>query len=718
MASEKLRKLRLRRARRINEPPNATETSSPPDEQEALALRSIAAEADDLKAIKKALEDAASVGAPLWLSYLFLLFYIAIAVAGVTHADLLLESPVELPFLNIKLPLIAFFVLSPILFVVVHAYVMAHFALLSDKTKRFHTRLRETIRDEHQNAHNTREGLRRQLPINIFVQFLAGPTDIREGLFSILLWAVAWISLVAGPVLVLLLLQAQFLPFHDSRVTWVHRGALIFDLVVIWWLWMKIISGRSMRDAGEQMAAGRWTRFWDGFLRWSRNIVVWPLTIGIFLLSVLVSTFPGEWREWPYTIAAPIEPAATWVTQAIFGKVDPLNKNKNEQITRSWPVNTLRLKEFDLYEALKVDDPKKLDLKPHTYLLHDRRLEQADLRSARLGKADLRNAHLEGAWLDKAQLQGASLLGAELQGATLQFAQLQDVSLRGVQFQGARLDYASLQGASLRGAELQGASLLGAQLQGASLLGAQLQGASLNEAQLQGASLRGAQLQGASLRGAIMMATDLTGAFLWRSAELPLPSASATRDLRWGAETTSDDEGNESWTHAQYARLRNRIKEVIPDSERQTEALERIKALDCARASLAPCSSKAKPPEPLASELQEANAGLQVYEKALAETLRDLVCGGNRNAGYILRGVATNERLLAADHEAFSLIGEVIEGKKCPVSDIVTEADKTMLLKIKEALAKSAAKEAAQQQPAPALSGRRPPSPGGKKKPQ
>ena len=70
MASEKLRKLRLSRTRRFTEP-----------------LPPIAAEANDLKAIKKAVEDAASVGAPLWLSYLFLLFYIAIAASGVKPAS-------------------------------------------------------------------------------------------------------------------------------------------------------------------------------------------------------------------------------------------------------------------------------------------------------------------------------------------------------------------------------------------------------------------------------------------------------------------------------------------------------------------------------------------------------------------------------------------------------------------------------------------------------
>ena len=51
-----------------------------------------AANADDLEAIKKAVDDAASVGGGLWLSYLFVLFYLAVAAGAVTHEDLFFEN--------------------------------------------------------------------------------------------------------------------------------------------------------------------------------------------------------------------------------------------------------------------------------------------------------------------------------------------------------------------------------------------------------------------------------------------------------------------------------------------------------------------------------------------------------------------------------------------------------------------------------------------------
>jgi hypothetical protein len=141
------------------------------------AAEKFAEQARDLDAVRRSVEEAAAVSAGLWLSYLFTLLYIAIAVGAVTHKDLLLKNPVKLPFLGVELPLVAFFFLAPILFIISHAYTLLHFIMLAAKVGRFEEELKQQLPD----APDTREGLRRQLPSNIFVQFLAGPSDIRNG---------------------------------------------------------------------------------------------------------------------------------------------------------------------------------------------------------------------------------------------------------------------------------------------------------------------------------------------------------------------------------------------------------------------------------------------------------------------------------------------------------------------------------------------------------
>jgi hypothetical protein len=106
---------------------------------------------------------------------------------------------------------------------------------------------------------------------------------------------------------------------------------------------------------------------------------------------------------------------------------------------KSYFANTLILPELNLYEALKIDDPKKVEWKEHLIDLYDRDLTQAVLSSAILTKADLRYA----------QLQGASLTGAYLHGASLDEAQLQGALLGGAQLQGASLDGTGLWRAQL-----------------------------------------------------------------------------------------------------------------------------------------------------------------------------------------------------------------------------------------------------------------------------
>ena len=167
-----------------------------------------AAGAKDLGALRNAVVDAASIGVGLWISYLFVLFYFAIAAGAVTHRDLLFENPVKLPFLNIELPLKAFFILGPLVFLVVHAYVLLHFVLFTGKISTFHLELQAQVSGD-----DARARLRRQLPSNIFVQSLAGPREVRTGAVGFPLRRILDISLVAGPMV---LFQLQFLAYHSE----------------------------------------------------------------------------------------------------------------------------------------------------------------------------------------------------------------------------------------------------------------------------------------------------------------------------------------------------------------------------------------------------------------------------------------------------------------------------------------------------------------------
>src|SRR3984957_7154484 len=234
-------------------------------------LPPITADADDLEAIRKAVDDAASVGGALWLSYLFVLFYLAVATGAVTHTDLFFENPVKLPFLNIELPLLAFFFLAPVLFIIMHAYALVHLVMLTKKAKRFH--------HKNDGKNERAENLRWQLPSNIFIQFLAGPADIRSGHFGMALRAIAWITLVIAPILLLLMMQIQFLPFHSSFITWTHRVILFADLCLLWWLWRKILWDDVHADRTRRPS-----------LAWT--VVCLALSLCVVLFSWTAAAFP------------------------------------------------------------------------------------------------------------------------------------------------------------------------------------------------------------------------------------------------------------------------------------------------------------------------------------------------------------------------------------------------------------------------------------------
>ena len=672
---------------------HSSAAEEPSEPQENLTLPAIAAKADDLEEIKKAVEDAASVSGGLWLSYLFVLSYIAIAAGAVTHEDLLLVRPVKLPFLNVELPLLAFFALAPFAVLIIHAYALMHFIMLGKKASHFHNELRRQFPDSEtkpqksgavpDGAHKEiRDKLRRLLPSNIFVQILAGPPELRTDIFGSMLKLIAVTTLVVFPILLLLLLQIQFLPFHDVTITWAQRGTLFLDIVLLWLLRPPILADLSVDGAGRSL-------LFAGGLRGLGLGLAVVMSLLALWFSTVVATIPDEWPE---TALARLDRSqwrladvAVVSTHGLLfaGEVDETTRRRKSLFS-----NTLVLPGFNLYEALKIDDPKKLTWKEHLFDLRGRHLEGAVFTGANLAKADLSGAYLEDASFDTAQLQGASLSRARLQGSSLFWTQLQGASLTQAQLQGTSLMFTQLQGASLPEAQLQGTYLMGVQLAGASLDRAQLQGAflgtvtlcgaSLFRAQLQGAwlvssHLWGASLEGAQLQGAQLLsnfeAANMSKAFVWRAFGEPSSMAGIlASELTWGPQSLDESGQSVPWTQEKYRALREAVKTSVPPSDDREQGWRsrQIEILDCDKERYAPfpqevkegkdhlsdveqtpradeippdeisvdlasCDPKAEPPASVAKwrrEVEKAGVGNKTHIKDVAIVLGEVVCEG------------------------------------------------------------------------------------------
>jgi uncharacterized protein YjbI with pentapeptide repeats len=664
-----------------------------PDQPNPPPLPAFAAKAKDLDALRAAVIDAASVGAGLWFSYLFVLLYLLIATGGITHRDLLLENPIKLPFLSVELPLIGFFVLGPLLFLIVHAYVLLHFVLLADKVGVFHAELAAQVGDE-----DLRTRLRRQLPSNIFVQFLAGPHEVRTGFMGMLLRLIAQISLVIAPLAVLVFILFQFLPYHHEAIAWWQRIAVVIDLALLWTLWPAIARGETCSIA------------WRDFRRVPVALSA-VASAGMLLLVFTVATFPGEWLDKnPVSVRfIPHDPLGEGTSRVslhdflLAGNVNLIARKPNSL----WS-NRLVLPEFDAsalprglslrgrrLEGAVLVEAKLRGADFTATNLEGAALDGADLREARfecasprarslatkegservcarLDKATLSNTLLQGAVLDRAQLREAFLQRARLQGASLDSADLQGADLQDAQLQGANLADAELRGARLQRAGLQGASLTTAQLQGALLDSANLQGASLVNARLDGASLTDTMLHGANLMDASFRGAFMNGVYVWRSS--PPTSARIVAPETRPKYGCPDRDGRIAicdWTAKSFNDLKELIAKEVPAGEMRENALRNIAVLDPGR------------PAPEEKDMAKAwaDAARARFDAAAYERdLREVGCSED-GAPFVISSISENlqERFESGSPRLAALAALFLDEAQCPGARGLSEEDKDTL---------------------------------------
>jgi uncharacterized protein YjbI with pentapeptide repeats len=663
-----------------------------------------AAKAKDLGALRDAVVDAAGVGAGLWFSYLFVLFYFAIAVGAVTHRDLLLENSVKLPFLNVELPLKAFFILGPLVFLTVHAYVLLHFVLLAGKIGAFHAELQAQISGD-----DARARLRRQLPSNIFVQSLAGPREVRTGIIGFLLRLIAQISLVAGPLWLLVLFQLQFLPYHNEWITLWQRVAVVIDLVLLWILWPSIARGETARLG------------WKDF----KSAKVQALLLASFLpvlLVVTIATFPGEWLEenlppvrFIPTTWASWTPSSVQTTQTAGSGWATLHEllvaGQPNFVTgrpESLWSNVLVLPNFQVGDRVQSDAEGKISISSASVSLRGRSLEGAVLVNADLRRADFTGANLAGADLRHADLRGAKFecdpIGdwpcpqtrsdaAQLQGSRLDGAQLQGDLLGSVKLQGASFQAAQLQGASLEGAQLQGTSFDSANLRGAWLRWVEAQGTSFSGAELNGASLELSQLQGADFVLTELEGASLRGVYVWR-AEAPAPAnvkgalipghpdwsleAPDTGAFYEGLDCRTRDDAC-PWRAASFSALKFVIEQQVPVGERRNWAMARI-----ARLGQPPFAEDQYLVKAWA-DLEKSSPSADLYYQSLVEQLKEVGCGGD-GGPQVIRGLMRNlddrfgQSYLLQEAE---LAAAFLDETKCPGARGLSEENKAKLREIR-----------------------------------
>ena len=505
-----------------------------------------------------------------WLAFLGVTVYLLVTLAGVRHQDLLLNTPTTLPFINVKVPLNSFFVVGPLVFVLVHMGLLVQHEMLMRKLEDFQAALKRADPVGHR-----RLPIRGELHSYFFSQAIAGKP--RGPAMDTVLHLMLVLTFIVLPAYVLLSFQIGFLPYHSAPVTWWHRGCLVADLgflvFVSRYVWDVVRRFRSNAVrwlCAVERSTKRFLLRWLPERRQPRRSFLLPHDLNrtlrlsaavlrrlspikaylwlMVFMSVFVATLPDSWLDRSLSWLGPRVPCCSpedTDTRRAFLPTALLFERRVDRTTGQpigWPSwsRNLIVTDKDL-----VDDKKHgrislrgRDLRYGTFDRSDlsgtdfygAKLLKASFFAGKLGGTSFRSADLTDTNLKRANLEAANLKRAKLQGAALELANLRDATLFESVLVGADLRRARLHGADLRRARLHGANLVEAHLHGANLFLASLQGADLERASLHGANLSLANLQGADLLGAHLHGANLSLAGL-EGADLPFARLHGT-DLR------------------------------------------------------------------------------------------------------------------------------------------------------------------------------------------
>jgi Pentapeptide repeats (8 copies) len=410
-----------------------------------------------------------------WIFFMALQAYFFVALAGISHRDLLLATPVRLPLLGVDISLTAFFLFGPLILLLIHFGILQQHAMLSRKVRDLHERVARFEGAGNYRAHRVRV----QLHSYFYTQLVAGP--FRSRMFAGFLSLTMWGSLIILPTLLLLDFQVTFLAFHELSITWAHRITLVLDLALaaIFGIYMRYPSRAFVSGFGANMGQRPLSFLFAALICFGAIFFAFAVaTVPDERMDRIMATVPQTRTPVPLgQESAPKTRATFWLTAVLFdGAVDLLSGRATSPFARNLVVTD-------------ADLVRDADFGPRETSLS---LRRRDLRYGTFDRSDLHQADLTGAMLAKASLRETNLIDVKAERASFQ-----EADLWRAQFLTDSATTQPVKGAVLRDADLRHANLQEANLQGADMSGALLEGAELKEALMDGEDADEARRQGA-----------------------------------------------------------------------------------------------------------------------------------------------------------------------------------------------------------------------------
>jgi hypothetical protein len=263
--------------RHVDRPPWDIPLITPGD---AVPPEQLAARADQLRG---AADEAARQAHNVYLTFLGLGTYIAVIIGSTTDVQLLKVSPVTLPFLNVQLPIVGFYVVVPWLLLLIYFNLLLHLTFLAQRLHQLNA-----VLDDFPDDIPLQEQRIRLFPFPFTMMLIGRPRPRR---LRMLLGLMAWTTMVLFPLVLLLGAQVRFLPYHDTGITWSHRAAVLVDLLMLVVFWqMMLPSEQPLASAPPSHYRWRWLQATvrDRHNRWGAALIFVPLMAEVFSLGIAV----------------------------------------------------------------------------------------------------------------------------------------------------------------------------------------------------------------------------------------------------------------------------------------------------------------------------------------------------------------------------------------------------------------------------------------------
>ncbi len=432
----------------------------------------------------KSLESSSDKNNKLLIFFYLLALYIFTSVLSTTDLMLLLPTDTfKMPLIGFDLNLVYFYVLAPILLLLLHFNILFNY---HEHLQKLHAYKGEFVLETMDSS------------MYNYVYILMKHGSIKGIFLRILLRLFIYIF----PLLVFISIYHRFAAYHHDWITLMHLIILGLDVILIYWS----IYNNDVYYGGSH----------GKIIRWSMSGIFALLTLFVLIVEGLYYYFYFNpvIEKYDSKLLSSYEDYSKPIKSICSVHHFFLDRDRNK-IIDCFPRIVVTDKDIVKISKSSVYIPslfaKDRDKKPEKNLileygarvnLSNRNLRYADLHNCILTRADMHNTQLQSANLKKTHLQAVKFDDAQLQDAKMREAELQNAV-----FVNTQLQYANLVRSDLTGVEFYDSNISHARMQKVKLLmtvfgNCYLKQVNFNNAQLNEIRFIQSNLQGASFTNA------------------------------------------------------------------------------------------------------------------------------------------------------------------------------------------------------------------------